>query len=284
MNMKTITRCMALLCSMVAVAGPAVAQHDGPPPVLAIEREFLKPGRNGSLHEKTEAAFIAAVKAGKAPIHYVALTSMSGPERALFLSGYGTFAAWEAERKSVGPTTGAALDKAMVPDGDLQASTDSSAWLLRPDLSLNMGGVKGKRFFEIQQFMVKPGHHAEFTELTKMYMDALKSVPGANWLTYENMYGTNGDAVIAITLLGSLAEVDAEISGDRGAMMALGKEQRKKMQELEAACIESQQTNLFAISPKMSLPFDDWVTADPEFWTPKPAAAPVKKTAAKPAQ
>jgi hypothetical protein len=42
----------------------------------------------------------------------------------------------------------------------------------------------------------------------------------------------------------------------------------KKMAELEAACVESRQTNLFFIDPKMSYPPEAFVKADPDFWTP----------------
>jgi hypothetical protein len=42
----------------------------------------------------------------------------------------------------------------------------------------------------------------------------------------------------------------------------------KKLDELEAACVESRQTNLFVIDPKMSYPPEAWVKADPDFWMP----------------
>ncbi len=57
---------------------------------------------------------------------------------------------------------------------------------------------------------------------------------------------------------------------------------RRKFRELTAACVESQQTNLFSFNPKMSYPDDAWVKADP-FWKPKAAAAaPAKKAPATP--
>jgi hypothetical protein len=36
------------------------AQNDGPPNVLVIQREFLKPGKGGMAHERSEAAFVRA--------------------------------------------------------------------------------------------------------------------------------------------------------------------------------------------------------------------------------
>jgi hypothetical protein len=53
---------------------------------------------------------------------------------------------------------------------------------------------------------------------------------------------------------------------------------------LESSCLESQQTNLFQISPKMSYPPESWVKAEPGFWKPKGTVVATKKAEAKPAQ
>src|SRR5580704_5262128 len=81
-----------------AGAGVAAAQDTmGPPPVLVIQREFLKPGKAGNPHERTESAFVQAFTAAKWPTYYLGMTSLSGRSRALFIFGYGTFAAWEKD-------------------------------------------------------------------------------------------------------------------------------------------------------------------------------------------
>lgn len=73
------------------------ADMQSPPKVLVIDREFTKPGKDGSIHEKSESAFVNALTAAKWPTHYFAMTSMSGRPRALFLFGYDSFAAWEKD-------------------------------------------------------------------------------------------------------------------------------------------------------------------------------------------
>ena len=123
---KRSTALPLLLCSLSIAPLALHAQNDGvngPPNVLLIQREFLKPGKGGMLHEATEGAFIRELDAKNAPIHYFALNSMTGPDRALFFSGYVSFAAMEAEHKEVAKITGlgAALDRANVADGDLLA-------------------------------------------------------------------------------------------------------------------------------------------------------------------
>jgi hypothetical protein len=282
---KSVAFCLASICLFFSAALPVAAQDDGPPPVLVINREFLKPGRGGTIHEKTEAAYLAAAKAGKAPFRYIALTSMTGADRALFLSGYPSFAAWEAESKlgEKNPSLGAALDHAMVADGDLLASTDASAWMHRPDLSLNESNLVGVRYFEIQQVIMKPGHLKQVDEWVKMYVAGYKKVPGANWATYQQAYGFNGNAFLFVTIMKSLSETDAEFgSSSKAFESAMGESQMKKLHALEAEVVDTEMTNVFRISPKMSLPPEGMIKAEPDFWKPKmPAAA--KKPAEKPA-
>ena len=68
--------------------GMAVAQEPPPPPkVLGVFREFVKPGKSGSVHEKSESAFVQAMTRAKWPTHYLAVTAITGKPRVLFLDG-----------------------------------------------------------------------------------------------------------------------------------------------------------------------------------------------------
>ena len=63
--MKKFTWLYMGLCLLFGSVGAADAQEmaDGvtpPPKVLVIQREMLKPGKSGSLHQKTESAFVQA--------------------------------------------------------------------------------------------------------------------------------------------------------------------------------------------------------------------------------
>src|ERR1035438_310108 len=113
-----------LLGLSLAAAGslPAVAQDAiAPPKVIQLQREFIKPGRAGAIHDKSEANFVAAMNRGKLQGHYVALNSMSGKSRAIFIVGYPSFAAWEADNKIIdkSPSLTAELDYALMTDGEL---------------------------------------------------------------------------------------------------------------------------------------------------------------------
>ena len=275
-----------LLVSAGFVASAALhAQSDSDTSkVLVIQREYTKPGRDGAVHEATEAGFIRAVQANKGNIHYIALTSQSGPNRALFISGYSSLAAVDAERKAMPVAAATAMDRAMISDGDALTGTDSSVWMRRDDLSTNVSGPPaGMRLLEVSQFVVKPGHQHEFEELAKMYLEAAKKVPQYHWTAYQMAYGhSEGPTYVVLTALKSGADADAEFGAGRAFEEAIGKDGMKKMAELEATSVASEMTNLFTVSPKMSLPTDAQVKSDPDFWKPKASAATAaKKPAAK---
>jgi hypothetical protein len=284
--MKNLAGLCAGLCLFVSGVGFVAAQNApaamaGPPKVLVIDREYTKPGKSGASHEKTESAFVNALAAAKWPTHYFAATSMSGRPRALFFFGYDSFAAWEKDNHDMmkNAALSATLDRANVADGELLDEITQSVFVYDPELSLHPGDITHDRYFEIYNYKVKPGHRAEWLELVKLYQDGYANIPNANWAVFESQYGEdNGGVYIAVSKMASLAEDDANMNDDKKFAAALGSEKMKKLRELTAACIESEQTNLFEFNPKMSYPPDEWIKADP-FWKPK-AAAPAPKKAA----
>lgn len=269
----------ALLLPLAAILSPLLnaqtAPDDGPPNVLVIHREYLKPGKGGQLHERSESAFVHAFADAKSPYHYFALDSLSGPSRSLFLFSYASFADWEKETAAIrnNPALGAKVDQASLMDGDLLTGYDAGAMMLRPDLSLNKGSIDGARYFEITAFVVKPGHVHDFTELAKLYIDTYRKVaPQTHWDTFEVMYGSpipttaGGEVFLVFNLMKSLAETDKSIQDSDKFASELGATGMQKVSELTAASIQLSTTNLFVINPRESNPPGEWIKKDPGFW------------------
>jgi hypothetical protein len=274
---KLLTGC--LLLPLAAGVSPLLnAQNvpdDGPPNVLVIHREYLKPGKGGVLHDRSESGFVHAFDEAKSPYHYFAMDSLSGVSRTLFFFSYNSFADWEKENAAIAGNKdlSAKLDRATLMDGDLLSSYDAAAMMLRPDLSLNKGSIDGTRYFEITTFVVKPGHMHDFTELAKMYIDAYRKVaPDTHWDTFEVMYGnplptaTGGGIFLVMNLMKSLAETDKSIQNSDKFATEVGADGMKKISELTAASVEATSTNLFEINPRISTPPAEWVKKDPGFW------------------
>jgi hypothetical protein len=281
--MKMLASVTSLACivfsGLIADAGIAAAQETmGPPPVLVIMREFLKPGKSGAVHEKSESQFVQAFSAAKWPTYYLAMTSLSGRPRALFMEGYPTFEAWEKDNHAMqkNAALSATIDRIGVTDGELQNEYEQSVYTYNPEGSLHAGSVVHSRYFDITQFKIKEGHRAEWLELVKMYHDGFEKMTDVNWALYESHYGQDNSGIyLVITKMSSLSEEDQGMGNFKKFAEAMGEKGLKKLEELSASCIEWDQTNLFEFSPTMSYPDPEWIKAD-SFWKPK---APVTKKA-----
>jgi hypothetical protein len=281
--MKKLTGLTAGALIFITGLGVAAAQEEmGPPKVLVIEREYLKPGKGGPTHERSESAFVRAMTAAKWPTHYVGLDSMSGQPRSIFLIGYPSFAAWEKDNQAMekNATLRGAVDRAIMADGELLSSFEQSVFTLSEEGSLRAGtaDVPRSRYFEITTFRVKPGHRQEWQELVKLYKEGYGKIPSAKWALFESVYGAdNGGLYLVFNPMKSLAEVEEAYADEKKFAEAMGADRMKRLGELSAECIASQQTNLFGFNPKMSYPADAWVKEDPAFWKPK-MSAPVAPT------
>jgi hypothetical protein len=252
-----------------------------PPKVLVVDREFTKPGKSGSGHEKSESAFVQAFARAKWPQHYFAANSMTGKNRVLFFIGYDSFEAWEKDNAGVAKNASlsSAIDRAVVSDGDLLSETDVAALTYNEDQSLRGPvDIAHMRYFEISLYRVKAGHRHEWEELVKLVKAAYEKVPGAHWAMYEAMYGQEGTTYVVIVPMKSLAEVDQSRQQDKQFAEAMGEDGMKRLGELESSAVEFNQTNLFQFNAAMSYPRDEWVKADPDFWKPKAAAKAPAKT------
>jgi hypothetical protein len=133
-SIKKVSGLFLGICLVLGTAGVAAAQEKSgemhaPPPVLNITREFVKPGRTGLTHERSESAFVKAMANAKYPTHYVAMDSLSRKSRSLFMVGYESFAGVEKDAIATqkNAALAAALDRAAVVDGELLDSYDQSS-------------------------------------------------------------------------------------------------------------------------------------------------------------
>ncbi len=294
--MKRLMGSMLALFVLLAAGGSGIASGQEkpsgvtpPPKVLTITREYTKPGKAGSAHEKTESAFVQAMRNAKWPTHYLAVDSLSGKSRSLFLTGYDSFAAWEkdfqASQKNA--ALSAALDRAWAADGELLSETDGGTFMFREEYSLRPNvDIAHMRYFEIGLFQVRAGHEKDWDDLMKLIIAAYEKIPDAHWATYAGVYGFPNNTYVYFMALKSAEEIDKGFAEGKEFEAALGAEGLRKLGELSAASIEMSQTNLFAFNPRMSYVSDDWVKADPEFWKAKATSAPAaaKKPADKPAE
>jgi hypothetical protein len=260
----------------------------GPPAVIQVQREFIKPGKAGAIHDRSEASFVQAMSHAKWPTHYFALNSMSGPSRALYFIGYPSFDAWQKDQDAMEKNSelSAAFERASQADGDLLSSSDQAVLEYDPDLSYHAPAGLGRvKYLEITLFKIHPGHGMDWRNLVKMYVDGVQKaeMEDANWATFEMAYG-GGNEYVIISTDKSMADIDKGNADGKKFREAMGEEGMKKFSEIEATCVESVDSELFAINPRQSYPPEAWVKEDPSFWNPKPMMTSTKKPAAKPVE
>jgi hypothetical protein len=254
-----------------ALVGAAQDTTPPPPPkVLVIQREYLKPGKSGAIHVKSEGNFIKANTDAKWPTHYIAMDSLSGPTRALYMFAYDSLDAFgkDQEATAANAKLSAAIDAASLSDGELLTRYDSSTFVYHPEMSLHASvDVPHQRYWEFTLFTIKVGHEKEWNDLVKIYTDGFKDVPDAHWAVYESNYGeNNGGEWAVITPMRSLAEVDKGFDNGKAFFDRLGDLGGQHVAELAAHCIESSQKNLFVVNAKESYVDADWAKSAPEIY------------------
>ncbi len=291
---------LLLLLAAACLTLPLVAQTadnatapqnaaSGPPKLIQIYREVLKPGRV-PLHEKSETQYANALYKANYPYYQLALTSISGPDRALFITAGNTYAdlqkGQEFIRKDVALRT--ELDRFAPSDGDLLASGENFVYSYEPDLSyrpdFNLGEM---RYATVDLFRVKPGYGDEFKDFWKRVIAAHEQANiDEHMLVYSLAYGGPTGAFLVIQPMKSVAELDT-VHETHGAAYkeALGSDWQQKISTFAREGMTSVENNLFEINPKMSYVSKQTIAAAPDYWRPKETvtAARAKKSIVTPA-
>ncbi len=275
--------CVAV-CLVWAIVAQAQETMMGPPKVLVIQREVIKPGK-GPAHAKSEAGWPRAFGKANWPTHYLAATGLTGENRAVFFVGYDSLAAWEADNAAVekNKALSAELDTLLEKDGEYLSESRQAVFTHMEDLSYHpQVPVAGTRYFRVYTIHVKPGHGQHFEDARKIARAAHEKAGLADHFAVFSMVGGGpGGTYLIVVPMKSLAEVDefATVHG-KAYKEALGEDGQKKLEEFEREGVESTENNILMFSPGMSYPRKEWIEAD-KFWAPAAAAKPAPKKAEK---
>jgi hypothetical protein len=269
--------CFALALSLLALfvtAAYAQQQEQSPPKVLQIFREEVKPYMNAT-HENVEAGWPKVYAKAKSRNYWLGMTSMSGPNEAWFLNIYDSFAAIEQANQfwEKHPEVQTEFERLGQQDKNLIAGSRGIIASFDEELSYRPAvNLAQMRYFWVETFRLRPGHYAEFAEHRRIINAAHeKANIDEHWAVYYVDAGLPQGTVLIFHPMKSLKEVDQAPSMHGKAYAdALGAENQKKMNELQAAYTLSAESNYFAISPKMSYVAKELAAGDPAFWNPKP--------------
>ena len=273
---------LAVAASLPAAAQDAsAATTASTPKYLQVIVEYTKPGKGGLAHDKTEGAFVQAMRKAKFPLHYTAYNATSGRTRAIYLGAFNSFDEMQQANKIYdAPAVASEFERINVADGELLDEAHTIIFSSDPELSYHSKTPGPQnRYLEADIVQVRPGHGKDFEDLMKLYMAAFdKAGTTQHWGAYRTEYGESVGEYVFLTASNSEAEIDQRFSEDPKIGAALMDDDKKKIRELRAASIESERVEMYSVNPAQSYVSDDYIQADPGFWKPK-AAAPVAKPA-----
>lgn len=285
-----------LVVALVGLAGLVSAQEPpGPPGVLVIRREEIKPGKMVA-HEKSAAGFLAVQNRIGSKAHRLALLPVSGDDNVVvYFEPYPDFATFEAINQefdqaiATNAAVRAELD-AIDRLGDVHASQRSAIYRHRADLSYRPRGMEGvakARYFSVTTTRVKPGRGPDYVDYLKALNEArTKADADVHNTVYQVWSGAPNGTFLVITTLRSLNEMDGTLSRMEATNKAVdaalgGDEAVRKRRMLISEIVVDATNTLYRIDPSISRPPDQLAALDPDFWKPKPATAPGKALAVK---
>jgi hypothetical protein len=283
----------ALLMSAFSQVFAQPPTTPGPPKVLYIVREDIKPGMMGA-HNTHSASFANIFRTLGTPNHRIALAPVAGNENeVVYITGVDSFAELESilnntdkKMAAASGNTKAELDRLNKEAPLLHAGMRDMLTLFRPELSYNPGvDIRTMRYFSITTLRVRPGHDAQFAEYAQKIINAAKKAKVENYHTaiFQVISGSQGGTYLLFRPMKSLSEMDDPV-GMR-VRAAMGNDERKDLDKEAGEVYMSSETSTYMFAPDMSYVEKEFAAADPGFWNPKPAmmAKPKpKKKVAKP--
>ena len=255
------------------------AQSQQPAHLMRIFREDIKSGK-GAAHERVESAYVRAFSKSGYP-SYLALENMTGTSQAWFIERYDTYEAMEkAIHLAESEPLKATLDGLDAQDGELRTGERGIIATYQPDMSYVPGTPLGAkvRFYSISIVRVHLGHGAEVAESRKLLNAAYaKSGSQQRRVVYSVTSGMPNGTYLILAGMDSLKAMDPTPSA-MGMADAFGADNLARYNKLASDIVISNESTLFAVNAKMSNAPKEYITADPDFWAPKPKPVTAKPT------
>jgi hypothetical protein len=277
----------SLLFSLLLIlsAFPAMAQETrpmGPPKVLLIVREEIKPGMMGT-HGRHSADFVSIFNQLQTPNHRIAMVPVAGNENeVLYITPAESFAEIETINKStdkklssLNGTMRVKLDALDKEASALHSGMRDMMAVYRPDLSFNPGvNIAQMRYFSVTTTRIRPGFDAAYVDYVQKLINVARQKAKADDLhvaVFQVVSGAPGGTYLVFRPMKSLAEMDNPVGMKVRA--AMSDDQRKDADKAVREAVMFSETSTYAFTPSMSYVHKEFAAADPAFWTPKPQIA-----------
>jgi len=279
---------LLLTLAVGALSLLSIAQEEkpsGPPPLLQIIREDVKPGR-AAAHEKIEAGWPAAYRKYNIKSYWVGGTPVAGQSEAWFIVALNSAGELEDLNKQTAASKAmsAELSRLSMADSEVISNSRSVLAAYAPDLSYKPDFNIGEyRYLMVDTVRVRLGHGDQFGALRKA-INATHEKAGLDehMLVYFVTQGGASGTVFVFQPLKSLHELDgmAKSHGEGSAyFQATGDEGRKQARDFAMNDELLFERQVITLNPMMSHVSEQVMAKAPDFWKPKMemAKAPADK-------
>jgi len=275
----------ALLTSLFAVAGEPTPSNV--PKLIRIGHYEIKPGKMNA-HDDLVKQVRQAATAGGAHYNWIATRPMTGnTNETVFVNFFDNYAQVEESTTSFYKAAGATFQNADFTRAvsDTQASFNGVVASLREDLSYRPEklDIANARSWEITLIRLKPGTEMDFADMERESIELHKrNNIDEHWVAYQVQYGLQAPALIFITSLRTLGDLDKDLK--EAHKSAFTPTIRRRFSDTAKDSILFERSTLLSVRPEISKPADTLVAANPEFWTVKEAETAVASSKGKKAK
>lgn len=271
--------------AVLLFAASALAQNPGPPHVIRIVRQTLKPG-SITEQEKLAATAVRALARANYPANFLALSAISGEPENWIIESHDSFASVEAATAFVDKTPAVKwwLSQYEAQSGASVTQIRRILAIYRPDLSYRGDqfaiDMPKMRFMSVVMVRLLPARDADFAEAVRMVKGAYeKSGSDQPLVIYQVVSGAPGPSYVFFSPMVSLKTMDDSPARGKAMREALGEDGAAKTLKTSAEVTAASESFLFALNPRLSYVSKDFIAVDPGFWTPKPPKPPASPAA-----
>jgi len=253
-------------------------EEPGPPDVLLIVREEIKPGMMPA-HNRHSANYAGIFNRLKTANHRIAMTPVAGSENdVLYVTAAESFAELEMQTRetdkkmsAANGTMGADIARLDKEAPDLHSGMRDMFAVYRPELSYQPGvDIAKMRYFAVTTVRVRPGHEDNYADFVRNVQNAArgKAKADAHFAVYQVIAGMPGTTFLVFRPMKSLAEYDMRLAPKVRAAMT--DDERKKADKIISEGVIVTDTSVYAFNPSMSYLPTQFTARDAAFWNPAP--------------
>lgn len=285
MKKSLLLLAVAMLVSVFSQTFAQGQEMPGPPHVLALTREEIKPGRMPA-HTRHSGMFVDIFTKLQTPNRRLAMVPVAGNQNeVLYLMPCESFAEvernlTETDKKLTGATgsTRTQLDWLDKEAPDLHNAMRDMLLVYRPELSFNPSvPIPQMRYFQITTIRIRPGHDAQYADYVQKLINVARQkakVDNLHIALFQVVSGAPGGTYMAFRPMKSLAELDEPIG--MKVRQAMSDDQRKDADKAYGEAVLSSEVSTYAFAPRMSYVDKEMAAANP-FWNRKPEVMPKPK-------